>query len=224
MKLRCLVLGLTFALMATTGSARTDIPCVDQILFAPAGEATILIVPDGSGPPLSAASDGQGGVADATISVRLVSFYGGGAVFQYPYDDIWLQFNVDHETPGTISACNVHPSYPGASFVADSNTDLDGWTTFTLPLRGGGWSVGPCWVYLAGNPAYDTFSVPYPPLPLRTVSPDINGDLTVDLLDVVLLGADFHSGYNLRSDLHCDGVLNLLDLVVLGQHLGAACD
>jgi len=66
--------------------------------------------------------------------------------------------------------------------------------------------------------------VPFPPLSLRAVSPDINGDLTVDLLDVVLLGGDYYAGYSLRSDLHCDGDLNLLDIAVLGQHLGAACD
>lgn len=221
MKMRYLVWGLPLALMATISSARTDIPCVEQILFAPAGEASILIVPDGSGPPLSGASDGQGGVVDATVRVRLVSPSGGGAIVNYPHEDIWLQFSVD---PGSASACNVHPNFPGGLFIADSNTDQDGWTTFTLPLRGGGWSQGPCWVYLAGQPAYDSSWIPFPPFPLRAVSPDINGDLTVDLLDVVLLGADFHSGYSLRSDLHCDGDLNLLDLMVLGQHLGAACD
>lgn len=54
-------------------------------------------------------------------------------------------------------------------------------------------------------------------------SPDINGDLRVDLGDVTLFAQDINLGYDYRSDFDWDGRLNLGDLSVLAQGNGASC-
>lgn len=54
-------------------------------------------------------------------------------------------------------------------------------------------------------------------------SPDINGDLAVNLSDVALFAADYHGAYDYRSDFIWDGALNLSDLVVLSRDLGGVC-
>jgi hypothetical protein len=209
---------LTLPALAPPALAGTGIPFVDQITFAAPGEATILMVPDGSGPPLAAARDAEGNVVDATIGVRLVD-QDGYPIYMFPPEDIWLQFEVGS---GPATGC-VFIGYPGG-FPADAPTTMDGWTSFSLPLPGGGWTTGPCWVYLAGMPAYDPDLNQWPPLPLRAVSPDLSGDGVVDLVDVGLIATDLLTGYALRSDLHHDGALNLLDVAVLAQHLGATCE
>ena len=61
-------------------------------------------------------------------------------------------------------------------------------------------------------------------LPLLVNSPDLNGDLTVNLQDVALFAEDFFSApYELRSDLHFDRVINLSDLSVMTGKVGKTC-
>jgi hypothetical protein len=51
------------------------------------------------------------------------------------------------------------------------------------------------------------------PLAVSCISPDLNGDLIVNLLDIAAFAADFFSGvYAYRSDFNNDGVLNLADI------------
>lgn len=54
-------------------------------------------------------------------------------------------------------------------------------------------------------------------------SPDITGDLIVDLSDTVLFSSDISNVYNYRSDFNYDGVVNMSDLVIYCSGLGAAC-
>ena len=54
-------------------------------------------------------------------------------------------------------------------------------------------------------------------------SPDINGDLEVDLIDVVLFTQDFYNAYNYRSDFNWDGIVDLGDVVALAQAMGIDC-
>ncbi len=55
-------------------------------------------------------------------------------------------------------------------------------------------------------------------------SADINGDLLVDLLDVVQFTGDFYSGgYVFRSDFVFDGMVDLIDVVDLAQAQNASC-
>ena len=73
-------------------------------------------------------------------------------------------------------------------------------------------------VYIAGIP------VNTPPLDIRVNSPDINGDLVVNLVDVAAFAEGFMGGvYAFRSDYNFDGVLNLIDLGAFASHLGETC-
>ena len=62
-----------------------------------------------------------------------------------------------------------------------------------------------------------------PGFELHHVSPDINGDLTVNIVDVSLFAVDFASGYAFRSDFSPDGTLNIVDVFYLAQAIGANC-
>lgn len=54
-------------------------------------------------------------------------------------------------------------------------------------------------------------------------SPDINGDLVVNLQDIQLFVADYHGAYSFRSDFNFDGEVDLSDLAVLTGGVGATC-
>lgn len=193
---------------------------VGQIEFMAPGEATILMVPDGSGPPLSAARDAEGNLVDATIRVQIVDDF-WNPVADLPRDEVTLWFEW---FSGPASGC-APGGYGHLGLFADGPTDGEGWATFSLPLQGGGWNVGPCWIWVVpGGPAHDPDFNEHPPLSLRVVSPDLDGDGIVNLVDVGLFAMDYLGGYALRSDLLADGVLNLLDIAIMVQHLGAACD
>jgi hypothetical protein len=66
--------------------------------------------------------------------------------------------------------------------------------------------------------------VPMPlSLDIAINSPDINGDLQVNLSDVVAFTQDYFGAYNYRSDFFWDGVLNLSDVARMAQGMGAIC-
>ena len=73
-------------------------------------------------------------------------------------------------------------------------------------------------VLVAGSPIELTS-----PVDLGFNSPDINGDLLVNLTDVQTFTADYYGGYLFRSDFHRDGIVNLSDLAPLAYAIGAAC-
>jgi hypothetical protein len=65
-------------------------------------------------------------------------------------------------------------------------------------------------------------------LDIDVVSPDMNGDLAVNLLDLSTVptgfAARFNNGvYDFASDFTCDGVENLLDVVEYSFANGAVC-
>ncbi len=115
------------------------------------------------------------------------------------------------------------PVLPAGAFPADVDTDADGWTEWARPLRGGGWSEGPALIYVEGFPAqYDNwYSVES--LPVRLLSPDIDGDLKVNLTDLVYFASDYFGAYTYRSDLSWDGCYSLSDIVRLVPAIGATC-
>ncbi len=103
--------------------------------------------------------------------------------------------------------------------------DDEGWITVLPDLQGGGWSEpgGPGDVYLwipvcPNQELHLDDSVGFN-------SPDINGDLAVDLSDVPLFVADYFSlgTYEYRSDFNWDQTVNLTDVVVLTESLGSYC-
>ena len=164
--------------------------------------ATLLVVPDGSGAPLTAARRPDGSPVDATIQLTLIdACY--DPIAHYPREDMWLE-SVDQ---GLVLCA-------GGS-IADHNTDLQGMTTWSQPIRGGGHSVAGCKVVVSGTLSF--------PLPLRFNSPDLNGDLAVSLVDVARFAGAYFGPYRFEADLRADGALNLSDIAVMAAHVGADC-
>jgi hypothetical protein len=119
---------------STAGMADIDVPWVGWVVPANTEEASLFVLPDGSGPPLTEARLFGGQVVDASIVVGLIDI-NGNPIFNFPWEDIWL----DPETD-TSSPCWAN-GYGG--FAADNVTDINGETTFATSLAGGGWAEGP---------------------------------------------------------------------------------
>ncbi len=206
------------AILLTTASAQTSLVAVqaDQTC-AVTGPVCILVVPDGSGMAFSEARDLAGNVVDATIGVQLIGcdeYDCYGPVYAYPAEDIWLQ----PADPHTSGCAQPHVAIP------DHATDVAGWTEFAAAPRAGGWAEGPVQVYVAGAPGGAGGLFDIPSLPIAFNSPDLDGDLRVDITDVALFAHDLGAGYAFRSDLSWDGQLDLSDIAVFVAHLGAGCE
>ena len=197
--------------------ADTGIPWVGYITTESFEEVSLFILPDGSGPPLTEARGFGGHLVDATIVVGLVDSY-FSPIPNFPLEDIWLE----GETT-TLSSC-VGNQYYTHGFNPDSNTDVNGETTFATSLPGGGWTEGPVWVYLNGDRATGPDWIVHPPVQLRLNSADISGDGQVNLADVAYFAENFFGEYHYRSDFYWDGVLNLSDLGKLAQGIGHNCE
>jgi hypothetical protein len=208
-----LVIGLAAILLAAVGHADVGGPYVGQVAYSPTAEVSVFVVPDGSGVALTEAVAFPQSTADATIRVQMVDS-SGDPIAWFPAEYMWLVF--DDET-GTMGPCDDHQFHP------DGDADADGWLTWSLPLRGGGWSEGPVWISYFGEPAWG-YGGSVDPVAMRANSPDISGDGEVNLTDVVLFTANLNaSQYHYRSDFNWDGVVNLADVVRVVQALGVGC-
>ena len=57
-------------------------------------------------------------------------------------------------------------------------------------------------------------------------SPDINGDLIVDIIDFAIFGPGFPSPpkpYDPCLDYNCDGLVDIIDFSIFGQHFLHSC-
>lgn len=171
----------------------------------------VWVSPLGRGPMLSDAYfPGWPDGVDATIHVQLL-YQNGDPIVNYPAEDIWLG-----------APAGVPFAYCAGGTVADQDTDANGETTISRPLRAGGQippTSQPC-VYVSDQP------ITYSDLPLTVNSPDVNGDLVVDLSDIVFFTQNLMGGgvVDFRYDFNGDGVLNLSDVVVMAASLGDHCD
>jgi len=175
------------------------------IAYDEPGIPYLLVVPDGSGNPFTGAFDEQGNLADATITLYLRDSQ-GSLIVNFPHEDMWLEPADD----GVVSCI--------WGMISDQNTDVNGMTMWVNPPVAGGFSPGPILVLINGSALTSN-----PGLPLKINSPDINGNLVVNLQDLAILAPDFYSDYNFRSDLNGDGLLNLTDISIFAQHFGAQC-
>lgn len=169
-----------------------------------AGEsATLLVLPDGSGAPLTAALRPGGLLVDATIHLTLIDGC-GDPICCFPREDMWLE----SQDRGLVVCA-------GGS-IADRNTGPDGQTEWTLPLKAGGHSQADCQVVV--NAWILSGSVP-----LHFNSPDLNGDRAVSLIDVASFARAHFGPYSFAADLRVDGVLNLSDIAVMARGAGTDC-
>lgn len=165
---------------------------------------SIMVVPDGSGDALDTALMFGGTHTDATITVMLMDPM-GYALDNYCFDSIMLTAN-----DGGVIFC-TDTNYP------DGDTDETGMTQFHGPFHGGGSSMAGL-IVLVNHGGLLTA-----PLPLSINSPDLNGDLVVNLSDIPLFASDFYGSYAYRSDFHYDGIVNLSDLTRMAQSIGRGC-
>jgi len=202
---------VSFLLLAQLASAQIIGPVPDLYLSSywieyPGAEPVgLYVVPDASGVTFYEARLMDGSEVDARIHVRLIDGMGIPIQF-YPAEDIWLDSQDSH-----LALCS------GGS-VADGDTDFFGHTSWYNPLRAGGYSLEPTVVVvsgavLAGGPGVN----------LHFNSPDLNGDLSVNLTDVSLFAGDFFGVYHFRSDLAFDGTINLSDVSRLALAVGRSC-
>lgn len=187
--------------------ALAGIPDLNQcsVSMAYSGPLTVslLVVPDGDGNPFTEAHDSDGMVADATITL-IIRDGGGVPVVNFPHEDCWLESN-DY---------GMVPCVGGT--VADQATDVNGMTFWANPLFAGGHSQEVTFVLINGDRVLDSLNLVYN-------SPDINGDLVVNLSDVATFSGAYFSDYEFYGDYNGDGVINLTDVAIFTQHIGASC-
>lgn len=183
-----------------------------EVSFATAGPLSLVCAPDGGGLPFTQAFDPQGQQVDGTLTIILYDDIPpwGSPVPHFPHEDIWLM-----DLHGELALCQE-------GSLPDQDTDADGMTYWSQPLRTGGhaepdgdnqlaifvmgWDLG-----LEGLAEF------------RVNSPDQNGDQVVNLSDIALFVSKYFGGYDYASDFHWDGVLNLSDIVYLARSVGAQC-
>jgi hypothetical protein len=183
-------------LLGLTGVASAGIPSEVESSAVSAG-GTVLITPAGTG--------GSIANAGATVTVTVLDA-GLLPVPNFPFQDIWL--GNDGVSGDNIALCQ------GGS-TADANTNASGITTIGGVISGGGYGTS-TQVYINGTPLAQA------PLAVALNSPDINGDLVVNLNDFSAFGVDFSTG-EFRSDFVFNGVVDLADFSRFGQTFGETC-
>lgn len=167
--------------------------------------ATLLVMPDGGGPPFTAARDPGGAVVDATIRLVLKD-YSDALIANFAAEDMWIE-SLDQ---GLV--------FCAGGSRADHNTDMQGITSWTLPRRAGGWSQAQCRVIMNGQPVTGGIDPA-----LHFNSPDLDGDLEVTLTDIGLFAEAYFGDYAFAADLQFNGAVNLGDIGVLAGAVGAGC-
>jgi len=185
-----------------------DLTLSTATTVAPA-QVSLFSVPNGTGKPLTQAKViSSGTLVDATITVTLRDG-NGDPIYLYPAEDLWLETNA-----GGMVHCN------GGTRAA-FNTNASGQTTFVGPFNAGKQSNrtgGEKTVVMVSGSALSGSL-----LDILFNSPDIDGNLIVNLSDTVLYATDAKGAYNYRSDFYFDNLINLSDTVLYAQGLSAAC-
>jgi hypothetical protein len=166
--------------------------------------ASVFIIPNGQGAAFDEAVLPDGSIVDATITLTLVD---GDAnpIFGYPFEDMWIE-----TTGGSFAPC-------AGNATADASTDEMGMTEWQLPLTAGGSSFNEnVLVYVAGTALTGSG------INLTFNSPDMNGDLNINLSDIGLftpmIGSDTYEG-----DFNYDGTVNLSDIGLFTPAIGTSC-
>ena len=172
--------------------------------FPGPGTATVMNLPDGSGKAFDAAQTAAGAVVDATITVTVLDGF-ENPIQGFPFEDIWFE-----SSDGGVAFC------PGGN-TADAVTDHAGQTFFRYPNFAGRYSEALCQIFITGSPLIQNG------LPVSFNSPDISGNLVVDLEDLGYFASDYFGVYHFRSDFSRDGILNLSDLGAFARSYQARC-
>jgi hypothetical protein len=196
------------ACVVATGAALTGVAragTIDPVRStAYSDEGTMWICPRGDG-NLAAWTVPSG------IVVHLLD-HDGAPCADIPRQDVWLT-----STTTTLAFCQ-------STAIADSDTDPDGFTSFSHASPPGGGcdhnelAGGQLDLKVVAMGATISSSIP-----LSLNSPDINGDLLVNLADVGPFSLALNGAYSFCADFWPDGLINLTDVAILSAHLGHAC-
>jgi hypothetical protein len=181
--------------------------------YVGAGTLVVRFLPDGGAPGFAEAHvmNTPGSLRDAGLMVRVLTTFGEPVIW-FPWEDVWVE---PTGGAGTLASCRL-PGEP--VIVADpESSDLEGRIFFSGARAAGGWSEGSTQVFVAGGALLQM------PLALRFVSPDINGDLVVNLSDTGFFVGDLFGTYHIRSDLNADGVIDLSDSGFMATAIGTSC-
>ena len=186
--------------------AQEDIDWMYATLTTAAGdtECSLFVRPDGQGTPLTAAFVPDGDPIDATITLLLTD-YSLAPIVGFPAEDLWLE-----SSNGGMAICI-------SGSMADGPTDANGETTWTRPLLAGGNSGGETMHGVVSGWRLAA------PLPITANSADLNGDLLVNLVDIVLFTQSLTGPYSYAADFNFDGVVDLTDIVRFVPSIGADC-
>ncbi len=176
------------------------------------------MVPNGSGTQL-AGCYAMGGIPTNVSILVTLNDVTGLPVPMVPATDIRIE---EMQTPLSWCANSWYPPPLHAPNLADGPTNAAGQTQFSLSYHGGGWLHGPTMIWvLEASGAW--MPIPTPVLVYYN-SPDINGDLIINLTDISFFAADYFGAvYMYRSDFNYDGIINLTDLAMLAPALGVSC-
>ena len=166
----------------------------------------LLVVPDGTGPSFEEARLINGQTVNRKITLWALDG-GGFPIPNMPYAAWSLRWQ-----DGGVAACEN-------GLAATFNTRANGSTDWIAPPHAGGHSQSLVRVYWqASQPLLSNTG-----MLLSVNSPDINGDISVDIADVADFAADYFGAYAFRSDLAFDGAVNLTDISVLLSKMGRSC-
>lgn len=181
-------------------AAGAGIPDQDEsdAVTAATEQVSVYSCPLGDGLPINGCMAYPGVTdVDATITATLRDI-NGDPVFLYPASDVWLE----SDTKGF--------AYCAGGTNADGDSDINGETTFSNTLFAGFSGAGAV-VVVNGE-------VINAPLDMLFNSPDIDGNLVVNLTDVILFAQAYYGTYDYAADFYWDGNLNLSDIVILAVH------
>jgi hypothetical protein len=207
------LLGIMVVGMASLAWAGVpDLNLSSAEIMAGSDGASVYSLPNGNGSGLDEAFLAGGAVVDATITVQLIDT-NTDPIFLYPFEDLWMETSL-----ANLSFCS-------GGTVADASTDVNGETTFSNPIAGGSYTdptTERMLVMVAGAP------IAGGGVDVQFNSPDISGDLVVNLTDIVaftqLLGGDTSSHPLFAGDFNNDGTINLSDIVRFTPGIGANCN
>jgi hypothetical protein len=184
-------------------------------------------VPDGSGLSFTGAYQLGPVITNATIQVTIISV-AGVPIAGIPASDIWVESSM-----GNLALCGyAYPpgTWPGYVSIADGPTGPLGTTTFSNVVFGGGCTNGGgmterCIVMTTWGKISGTGPVgpPNSNLKIRFNSPDMDGDGSVNLTDVIIFAPMYWAGGSYCCDFFWDGACNLSDIVILAGAMTASC-
>ena len=207
------LLGFTAGALAQPVAANSSV-----ILQSSHPAVSMFVLPNGTGTPLGACY-GPGGVPASVTILVTIRDASGLPVSGVTERDI----RIAHAGTGMVWCADAfYPPPPHAPNCADVPTNNAGQTVFSLPYHGGGWHNTGMQIWV--REASGLFAPIAPVLPVNMNSCDLNGDLLVNLSDVVTFTTDLQAWpAPYRSDFNWDGVVNLTDIVMFAQAIGVGC-